>query len=111
MFDSSNVEYNEKQILDAFNEFQALVRKGEPFMRQPVFDNSRKLVELMRRIISGVGKKVEIENRQIAHMSSNVTEKDSERLAKIDEEREAASEEIERLFAAVAKEISKRVAP
>lgn len=109
--DSSNVEYDEKQILAAFNEFQSAVRKGEPFMRQSVFDNSRRIAELMRSIIRGVGKRIEIEKRQLAHFSSDVSGKDDEWLTEIDKERDAAQQEIERLFEAVAKEISKRVTP
>lgn len=109
--DSSNVEYDEEEVVKSFNEFRTAVRKGEPFMLQSVFDHSQKIAESMLVIIRGVGKQTQIEKRQIAHWSSNLSGKDGDSLADIDNERAAAQQEIDRLFEVVARDISNRVSP
>ncbi len=75
----TNEVRHDQEILDLFNAYQAVVRKGEPFMDVSVFTPAREIVRIAGRIISNIGK-LESHTNHIA--TGTMRESDAEMPAK-----------------------------
>jgi hypothetical protein len=107
---TSEVRHDE-QTLDLFNAYQAVVRKGEPFMSTSVFGPARQIATLARKIIGNVGEQQSLHERRAMQLNIDTDEKLATEQVCLDEENGAAFKEIEELFQGVARAIRLRVSP
>lgn len=109
--DSTSVTYSNNEILEAFNAYQAVVRKSEQFLSPAVYKPSREIVTLARNIMHAYGAEREIAERR----SDKNTYEDGDRLAakrmELYEGRNTAFAEIEERFQQIAKAIRYCVRP
>ena len=108
---TASVSYSDDQILEAFNAFQRVVRKGEPFMCSSVYDPANKIATLARSIIGNVGRQKELGNRRSDNLSIETDERLADKQFQLDESNDVAFKQIEELFQQVSKAIRHRVRP
>jgi hypothetical protein len=97
-----------KEALERFNAYQAVVRKGEPFMSPSVYAPAREIVKLARRIIGNIG---DHESLSEYAAKGGRAEAVVEKRMRLDEDSDAAFQKSENLFQEVATAIRHRVYP
>ncbi len=107
---TSNVRHDQ-QVLDLFNDYQLAVRKGEPFMSPSVFMPAREIATLARTIIENIGKQQSLDKLRERESNSDVKDKCTTDLIRLDEDSRAAFTKIDELTQSVAQAIRHRATP
>lgn len=104
----TNAVRHGKDALERFNAYQAVVRKGEPFMSPSVYAPAREIVKLARQIIGNIG-----DQQSLSEFAAKggPTEAMVEKRMVLGEDSEDAFRKIENLFQEVATAIRHRVYP
>jgi hypothetical protein len=101
---------NLKLAQSAFNEYQSVVRKHEPFISPSIYSLSRETTKLCHSIFTNAGKTTDIlRMERKSDARDEVMEKLAADKGRIDEENEKTFEEIEKLFQKISQAISDRV--
>jgi hypothetical protein len=91
----------DEEVTGWFNAFQAVVRKGEPFMSMSVYTPAREIAALAQEIITNVGKIRAIdkdEDTTHSRRNSELDENRSDRRLQLEEENETSFEMLEQLY-------------
>jgi hypothetical protein len=99
------------EVTGWFNAFQAVVRKGEPFMSMSVYTPARDIAALAREIITNLGKIRAIDKDEDAthpRRNSELEENRIDRKLQLEEENETSFEMLEQLYQQVSHAIRVR---
>jgi hypothetical protein len=102
-------EEQAEEVRQAFNVYQAVIRKHEPFMSESVYEPARGITRLVREILNNAGKIEKIDNNRRPGITHEEDERLAEKQIELAEESDARFEDIETLFQAVSSAISSRV--
>ena len=108
---STDVVRHDEHVLQFFNVFQAVVRKGEPFMSKSVYGPARDIVRIVRDIRGNVGEQEVLSERRTEKLDMQIDEKIADEIFQLEKANLAAFKDVERLFQDVSQAIRVRVMP
>ena len=105
------VHFDEKEVMQFRNAFQAAVRKGEPFISKSVYEPARRVVKIVGDIFFNVDQQEKLNERRAEKLDPQTDEKIAGDILKLEKENIAALKDVERLFQDVSHAIKDRVMP